>query len=288
MLAVIDGDEIVYKLSHQYQDVYWNVIYDSKPIYRCKDKEDAVIFIDNDEVLSIEKEIVALPLDGLKHKVKELIGFITESSKTTDVLIPFNGINNFRYNLATLLPYKGNREDIKPINFYKIKEFIEESYRTTSVDYLESDDILAHYGNLKYDSVVICSTDKDLKTVPSNNFDIMHNVCSIITEQEARYNFWYQILIGDSTDNIPSPFNLGPVRAKKILPTAGADYSDLDYYNAVVPEYLKYLLAKSNGEYYTKWYKDQYIDFILNEVGNLLWMKRDLGSSLEWQVPKRT
>lgn len=288
MLAVVDGDEITYKLSHQYQEVFWNVMFNEQSIYKCEYKEDAIEFIDNDEILSIEREVVALPLLEIEKKVKDLVDFITGASNTNNVLIPFNGNNNFRYKIATLLPYKGTREDIKPVNFYNIKEYIKSKYRTQSVDYLESDDILAHYGNLKYDEVVICSTDKDLKTVPSNNFDIMHNVYSVISEQEAKYNFWYQILIGDATDNIPSPYNLGPVTAKKILSSVDTSlFTDKDYYQLIAPKYSEYLSTKKNGEYLTKWYKKQELDHILYEVGNLLWMKRNLEDKLEWQLPEK-
>lgn len=64
---------------------------------------------------------------------------------------------------------------------------------------------------------IICSPDKDLKQVPGNNFDYRKGTRSYITQEMADYNFCYQMLLGDSGDNIPGCKGVGKVGAEKIL-----------------------------------------------------------------------
>ena len=67
---------------------------------------------------------------------------------------------------------------------------------------------------------VIISADKDLDCIegkhyrPNNKGDVQEY---FVTPEEAEYNYYLQVLVGDMTDNIRSPNRLGPVTAKKIL-----------------------------------------------------------------------
>lgn len=98
----------------------------------------------------------------------------------------------------------------------------------------EADDLVAdRAGELGETECCIVSMDKDLKNIPGVHFNFYRprakaDEYGILTEQEmvglafvssedAYYNFWSQMLIGDSTDNIKGAKGIGKVRAAKIL-----------------------------------------------------------------------
>lgn len=288
MLAAVDGDEVCYRLAYKYQDTRYNIKKDGVITVSCSTKQDAMEMIGCEDGYEIEKDVVPLGIFTLKEDLDSLLKSIMEATKCDEYIIMLNGSDIFRYKLATLLPYKGERSnDDKPYYLQIIKDFIKESYIYKEVDYLESDDLLSIEG-YNNSNVVVCSTDKDLRTVPLTNFNIMKWELKIISEKEARYNFYTQLMIGDSTDNIPSPYLLGEKTAERLLKELyDNDASDREYYQKVLEEYPKFLKAKDKeGNYKTKWYSNQPVENILYEVANLLWMKRSLENKLEWEAPK--
>ena len=148
--------------------------------------------------------------------------------------------------------------------------------------------------SLIHKPTVICSTDKDLRTVPSLNYNISTKLLQTITPDIANYNFWKQILIGDSTDNIPSPYGLGEMGAEEWLDKVKGD-EDMDYYLSILPFYKSFLhRTDKKGNLKTKWYQsllerrestDGVAEEIILEVGNLLWMHRTLDKEERWKLP---
>lgn len=288
-LAVIDGDEIAYKLAFKYQDIKYQVVRpDGSILYTCETKEEAIVSIESETDLDIIKKVIVKPIDELMFDSLSVIDEIVANSNCNDYRIMLSGYDNFRYKLATLLPYKGDRsKDDKPYYLEYIKQFFRDNYTYSQTDFLEADDLLSNFGYRNYDKVVICSTDKDLRTVPSMNYNIMSRELKIISEELARYNFFIQLAIGDSTDNIPSPYGLGDIGAEKIFKTCKENNaSDVEYYQTLLPEYERYLQLKNkDGTFKTKWYEHQPIGYILYEVGNLLWMRRTLDPDERWSLP---
>jgi hypothetical protein len=112
----------------------------------------------------------------------------------------------FRNAIAQAKKYKGGRAKDDPY-FYTNKyedmayvyEYINERYHTLFFEDLEADDILSM---LQCENTFIFSHDKDLKQVPGWHWDILKYDLVIISEEEGFKNLLYQILQGDSTDNI--------------------------------------------------------------------------------------
>jgi len=62
---------------------------------------------------------------------------------------------------------------------------------------------------------IIWSEDKDLLTIPAKHW--IDGKVVTISEEEAKYNFYYQTLVGDSTDNYKGCPSVGSVTANKLL-----------------------------------------------------------------------
>jgi hypothetical protein len=279
-IALIDADEIAFKISTGYQRKYYTVLKDDKVLWRTKYKEEAIESIGNRDDLEIGEEIEVYEPTDYKQRIDDNISRILYRTNSTDIRLYLSGSNNFRYSIATLQPYKGNRTTDKPVHLGLIQsEF--KSRGAESVNYLEADDLLSINGINQ--NTVICSSDKDLRTVPSLNYNIDKEVLKVISNEEANYNFFYQLLIGDSIDNIPSPYGLGDVKARAFLDTF--EFNMDSYYTSFIPFYSSFLHAKKkDGTYKTSWFTGQTVDEILEEVGTLLWMKRTYDLDEKWSL----
>lgn len=279
--ALIDADELAYKVALNYQSKYYIVKKDDKIKWRVRYKEEAVESIMSRDDLEIESYIEPLDPKGFELKINNLVSRILFSTNSTKVKFYLTGTTNFRKDLATILPYKGNRSDEKPIHL----ELVRDEFRHRGaeiIESLEADDLLSANSFIINDSI-ICSSDKDLKTVPSLNFDINKGILQAIDFPTAQYNFYYQMLIGDSTDNIPSPYGLGEVAAKKFLDTSTIHTDYNKFVNDLKLFYKNFLIKqKFDGTFRTSWYSGQDIDQILWEIGNLLWMRRTLNLDERW------
>lgn len=102
----------------------------------------------------------------------------------------------------------------------------------------EADDELA-FAQTK--DTCICSIDKDLDQIVGKHFHpgikrsnvfIREPKLYTITEEQALYFFYYQLLVGDNTDNIKGAIGIGPKKAENILFGSKTEW---DYYQACLP-----------------------------------------------------
>lgn len=287
-LALIDADEIAYKGAFACQDSYYVVKDGDRILWKSKNKTEAIASIESYD-WEIEKVLVPLDPDIGFKRIDSLIGQTERASKSDASRFFLSGLNNFRYELAKLVPYKSNRSE-KPVNLPLMKEYFQYKGAET-IDFLEADDQLSAYqGNVDGWETIICTQDKDLRTVPGLNYNPNTKKVTDITEMEARRNFYYQILIGDSTDSIPHPNGLGPKYASKIVDSLferGED--ELVWYDEVVEAYSFHLfkeIEKSDGPTWkTPWYDGQDIHYVIWEVANLLHMHRTTDETERWERP---
>lgn len=139
---------------------------------------------------------------------------IKDMNVADDYRLCLGGEGNFRYDLAKILAYKGERKE-KPIIFSDLRDKVLAQYKSKVVlsENCESDDTLGIYGaenqayfrktgEYKY---ILGYLDKDIKQVWSPTIFLNHKEDGIkfITPFEAAHHFAYQILKGDlSVDNI--------------------------------------------------------------------------------------
>lgn len=155
------------------------------------------------------------------------VGSIKRTVEAEDYLLCIGGKGNFRFDVAHILAYKGNRL-AKPLLFQEVKEAVLEKYKKyiEIVDGEEADDRLGQYGWANYQRFkktgvwedVLAYVDKDLDMIasPSFNFSATTPVLKSTDMKQAAKCFCAQLLSGDkSVDNIGGLENLAPETIKK-------------------------------------------------------------------------
>lgn len=202
------------------------------------------------------------------------IGNIVALSGATSYQIYLTGKDNFREKIATILPYKGNRQGERPFHYNNLRAYMVGVLDGIIIDGMEADDALAINHT---EDTIICSRDKDLRQVEGWLYSWeTHNQPSFgphyITEEEGNRSFFLQCLTGDRIDNIQGLPKYGPVKALKTLGDART-YEEM--FEAV-------------REAYRGFYEDcEKADEALLETGRLLWMVRELddeGQPVMWEL----
>lgn len=146
-------------------------------------------------------------------------------------VITFSGSKgNFRKLITPV--YKANRkvENIPPL-LNEMHQFVKDEYNSIWGYGIETDDIVARYwynlsNEIGRDNVMIVSIDKDYKQFPCliYNYHYKHKVVLDISEDEALYNFYEQMIIGDTADNVNYFKGKGKKYAEKYLADCNTKY----------------------------------------------------------------
>lgn len=157
------------------------------------------------------------------------------------IIFCFSGksYNTFRAHLAFDKVYKGNRK--KDYTEYEGKmgdmmnsmKYIQDNFITLIYDDLEADDIVAMLQDSE--KTYIISNDKDLKQVPGYHYNFQTNNIYEISNEQALYNLSYQLIAGDTTDNISGIPGFGDKKAMDYL----KQHTPKQYISAVVRLYQK-------------------------------------------------
>jgi 5'-3' exonuclease len=134
-----------------------------------------------------------------------------------DYVAYLTGQNNFRYEVAKTIPYKANRKDMKKPKY--LEELRQHFIRLGAIvtDGIEADDAVAIKMAEEPGKYVLIGVDKDLLQIEGDHYNPVTCVYKVVTEFEAAYNFWKQVLTGDRVDAIPGLAGIGPKKAEKIL-----------------------------------------------------------------------
>ena len=244
--------------------------------------------------------------DYVIDKVDESIRFITENSGCDSYELFITGKDNFRYDIATVKPYKGNRSD-KPKPFYlESTRKLLESYGAVVCDGMEADDMLAvRAREMEYKDCCICSRDKDLRMVPCMQYswevglqpewgpelvdtlgELHFRFSDKILKNGEKSNaikkvwgtglkwFYAQLIIGDSTDNISGLEGKGGGLVHQVIHPCTSEEE----------------LFTAAFSAYTDKYGDTAAERLL-EQGRLLWMHDTLdeeGKVILWELPYET
>lgn len=173
-----------------------------------------------------------------------------------------SGSSNYRKDIAVTAPYKGNRKQPKPKHYDFLREYLLKEWEFKLVLDQEADDAI---GIRAYEMDVgefsICSIDKDLDMIRGNHYNFVKDFFYDVTDEEAIFNFYKQVLTGDRVDNIIGIKGIGEVKAKRILEKCK---DEKEMYLAVLEAY------EGNSER-------------VLENGQLLWIRR-LPNQI-WQPP---
>lgn len=141
--------------------------------------------------------------------VDQTIKDIIKATGADEYVCVLSGKGNFRHDIAKQQPYKGNRSLPKPPHYHTVGDHIFGNYPYVLVEGYEADDWMGIEQRKDPENTCISSRDKDLKTVYGyhHRFACGEKQPEVpmhwMSEFESLYFFFYQLLIGDTTDNIP-------------------------------------------------------------------------------------
>ena len=181
MILLVDADSLVfascYRTRHngeELEDIYYRDIKDSANKF---DEQFMRIVNDVDEIFDVKN------------------------------VITFNGSKgNFRKKITPT--YKANRKNKElPPLLHQMHDYVKNTYNSIYGYGVETDDLVAkHWKEIQdqagRENVMIVSIDKDYKQFPALIYNYHRKEILNITEQEALYNFYEQMIAGDSADNV--------------------------------------------------------------------------------------
>lgn len=184
----------------------------------------SIILIDADSLCYIGNkcEEVEQAYDKVDEAISNIITTSGASHYNIFVEKPFN--NNFRKKIVK--SYKKSRANKELPKFYnEIKEYLIGTWNAVGLGGYESDDVLiSYYRKCKeeypFTEVLIASMDKDIRQYSVKIFDTYYNRFGEIydiTEDEADYNFWLQMIMGDVVDSISGVKGKGVKKAELVL-----------------------------------------------------------------------
>jgi len=158
------------------------------------------------------------PVENAIHIVKQIIDGCHSAIGGLEQRFLLSGKNNFRYKIATIKPYKGNRDPAhKPVHLQEVREWAIKYLGAEVIDGKEADDGVGILATNAARGVCIISNDKDLSQLPGRHFNFVTKEAFDVTKRQAGLYFFQQLISGDATDNIPGIEGIGYAGAIKIL-----------------------------------------------------------------------
>jgi 5'-3' exonuclease len=183
-----------------------------------------IILIDADSLQYIGSncEEVEQAYDKVDNAISNIVSTSGASHYMVLIEKPYN--NNFRKKIVS--SYKIGRKNKELPNFYnEIKEYITLNWGGYGIGGYETDDVIISLWKkckeeYPFTEVLVASMDKDLRQYPITFFDTYYNRFGEVTEvseSDANYNLWKQVIMGDSTDSIGGAKGKGLKKAESVL-----------------------------------------------------------------------
>lgn len=225
MRLLIDGDSLIYKGACAAEKTSYRLKYDDGSVEKYNTKKEALAAIKPGKhgklvkVKSYKDEKLAKWYT--KKALDKILGYFEEGTDYIFFMSPDKG--NFRDKVATTVKYKANRP-AKPKHYQVCKDYLKQlvGEHLQVHEGCEADDMLSIYGR-KYPEDLMVHIDKDILQVPGHHFNPDQGVLYEITELQGLQNLYTQLIIGDSTDNIPGlkmlckPRSCGPKKVEDAL-----------------------------------------------------------------------
>lgn len=249
MEILVDLDPAVYACGFAAQKTTYTVVYEttedepkSIQFVTTQDKSAGAAmkeWIDEQsktiDILDKHKLVVADPISHCLHILLRHLDTITaacvEKFGRCDFRYFLSGSNNFRYNVASRVPYKGNRlPESRPLHYTAIRQYLEEHWNPSISDGCEADDeisIAAEQAAAQHKDTCVVSIDKDLDQIGGWHYNPNKKVFYQQDRDSALLYLYQQILSGDSTDNIPGCYRIGAERAETLITSWTEDYEGI-------------------------------------------------------------
>jgi 5'-3' exonuclease len=181
-----------------------------------------------------------------------IINTIEETHEIDKVLTFANALGNFRKQISK--SYKANRigREIPPI-LNELQAYVKEQYESIAGYGVETDDVVATYwtnltNTFGRNEVIIVSIDKDYKQLPClmYNYHLKHQCFYDIDEEQAKRNFYAQMITGDTADNVNFCKGYGEKYCLNAFKDCLSDYS---YIRVVFSLFKKIYKSKARENY---------------------------------------
>lgn len=203
---IIDSDSIVWKIASACENTQYR--YGGKTFLN---KKAAALYVTGHggRVEDIQQFSEPEPEDVVKSTTIKFIEEILSNFHSYKYTFMLGTPGCFRYDVATILPYKGSRPKGTPTHFHFVRDNIAIHYDTMfSLPALEADDEVACL-NQECQNALILSIDKDLKQIPGNHYNFDTKEYSTVSYLDGIKSLACQMLTGDHTDNVLGICGLG-------------------------------------------------------------------------------
>lgn len=236
MIALIDGDILIYRAGYAAQKTHYRFIHRDGTMIdfdrRTKTQVDTELkrLGYSQAHGNLQKLISPEPIENACHTVKLMVHDILQKTHATDykMYLTSNDKSNYRFAIATTLPYKGNRTQPKPLHYDALREYLLEHWKAELISNIEADDEMGIQTKV---STVLCTIDKDLDMIPGLHYNFVTcdlyrttdpGELSLINNRKKLKGgglkwFYAQMLLGDSADNISGIPGYGPVAVYNTL-----------------------------------------------------------------------
>lgn len=277
MIGIFDADGLIYRAGFAAQKNAYLMLVDDKPIgvaRTMREVTDKRGEYPAEASFRVEAKIEVEPAENAVHNLNSIIRSVADELGNPELRFYLSGPGNFRYSLATIQPYKGNRSPFaKPQHFDLLKRVLLEKYNATLAVGMEADDLVAIEATSLGKEAFLISNDKDLDMVPSIRYNWVSKKMWEVDQVSGYRSFYKQMLTGDTTDNIPGLPGIGEAKATKALAGIGNHKA-----------MWKQVRNMYHEKYGSKYDGFRTTDEALLEIGRLLWIRRTIDEPL-WEPP---
>lgn len=231
------------------------------------------------------------PVGIAKYRADEMVDGILRDTSANEfrIFLSDSRRENFRWKIYTL--YKANRTQEPPPHLTALKEHLLTKWNAEITLGMEADDALGIEGRAinprdasdykPMHTRVICSIDKDLKQIPGMHYNFVKKEFDEVTPVRGLFEFYKQLLTGDTTDNIPGCPGIGPVKADQALREASTEDEMFDIcYRTYWTQLKKKEFADAHPQVL-----DSIVRSFLLLSGRLLKIKQEANEDL-WHFPQ--
>ena len=171
-----------------------------------------------------KKGIVSESLEVCLFRIDDLMTRILHETAASSYVCFLTGSNNFRYKVNP--EYKANRKDTpRPAYLQDAREYLITHWKAKIEDEQEADDAMGIYQTAN-ENTIICTIDKDLLMIPGKHFNFVSGVFKDQSPLEGTRHFYWQLIMGDRTDNVMGFDGIARQTVPKKLEWAMAELQD--------------------------------------------------------------
>jgi 5'-3' exonuclease len=174
----------------------------------------------------------ALSSQQARYNASDILNKLFAELNVQDYKLYLTGDTNFRYSIYP--EYKAQRLKVpKPEFLQDVKDYLVDEYDAEVSEGCEADDRLGVDQHIYIEQGIdsrIVSIDKDLDQIIGYHYNPKHKREYVISPNDSIRFFYYQLLVGDSADNIKGAKGIGPKKAESILQDC---VTELEHYEAV-------------------------------------------------------